>query len=249
MVDLSIAMTNFAIDIMRVGNSDLVHHNVHFRRHLTSSLQTKYDLVIAHRVLCEIGSKESRLELVASLWRRTKRFLILIDSGLYDAFEALMDARDFLLLSGTQLHLEDTISLLEKHNLMTDEIWAILHDKSISDFERYAIISEQVPDEVTLPTALPSAKIYAPCPHDLGCPKLTTNSQCVFPVRWRVIRADGRRSTREISGTETGNFTFVILEKCLRRPEETLARILRGGIGVVDEFALLKAFNIFSCIP
>ncbi|KAK6050757.1 hypothetical protein COOONC_11741 [Cooperia oncophora] len=101
------------MDIMRDQNGNLLHHNLNFRRHVVPSLQTKYDLVIAHRTLCELGSRESRLETIASLWKRTTRFLVLIESGLHSAFEALMEARDFLLLSGVQLHLQDTTTLLE----------------------------------------------------------------------------------------------------------------------------------------
>ncbi|VDM61653.1 unnamed protein product, partial [Angiostrongylus costaricensis] len=184
---------------------NLLPRNINFRRHLPTSVQKKYDLVIAHRTLCEVDSRESRLELVTSLWRRTNRFLVLIDSGLHDAFEALMEARDFLLLSGVQLHLEDTVSLLKV------DIYTVLNDRNISDLERFLIIHDQVPAEIVLPTALPPAKIYAPCPHDLGCPKLMSRSSCTFPVRWRVIRADGKHSSREISGTETRKFSFLLL--------------------------------------
>ncbi|KAK6050756.1 hypothetical protein COOONC_11740 [Cooperia oncophora] len=42
-------------------------------------------------------------------------------------------------------------------------------------------------------------------------------SPCTFPIRWRVIRADGKRSRYEESGTQTGKFSYVILEKeCIR---------------------------------
>ncbi|KAE9421717.1 hypothetical protein Angca_003139, partial [Angiostrongylus cantonensis] len=227
MVDPSVAMTNFAMDIMRDDKGNLLPRNINFRRHLPTSLQTKYDLVIAHRTLCEVDSRKSRLELVTSLWKRTNRFLVLIDSGLHDAFEALMEARDFLLLSGVQLHLEDTVSLLKEHNLMTENIYNVLNDCSITDLERFLIIRDQLPAGIVLPTALPPAKIYAPCPHDLGCPKLISRSSCTFTVRWRVIRADGKHAIREISGTETRKFSFVIIEKCSRLAEESLARILK----------------------
>ncbi|VDO61774.1 unnamed protein product [Heligmosomoides polygyrus] len=195
MVDPSIMLCQLAMDVMRDKNG-VLPSSINCRRHLVPSLQTKYDLVIAHRTLCEIGSQESRLETVASLWKRTKRFLVLIDSGTKDSFDALMEARDFLLISGSQLHLEETSELLK------------------------------VPSEIELPTALPSATVYAPCPHDLGCPKLRI-STCTIPVRWRVIRADGKRSRYERSGTETGNISFVILEKGQRTPDDAVTRILK----------------------
>ncbi|VDO41928.1 unnamed protein product [Haemonchus placei] len=100
-----------------------------------------------------------------------------------------------------------------------------------------------VPPELELPTALPPATVYSPCPHDLGCPKLTSKcvsnlvlnsiavfpssrSPCTFSVRWRVIRADGKRSRHEEGGTEIGKFSFVILEKGMRHSQDTITRIL-----------------------
>ncbi|VDL62500.1 unnamed protein product [Nippostrongylus brasiliensis] len=196
MVDPSPIVTQAAMDIMRDQSGNL-SRAMNFRRHLVPSLRTKYDLVIAHRILCEIGSPESRLDLISSLWKRTNRFLVLIDSGKQDAFEALMEARDFLLMSGHRLHLEDTMALL------------------------------RVPPEIELPTALQSATVYAPCPHDLGCPMLG-RSACTVPLRWRVIRADGKRSRYEQSGTETGKMSFVILEKGSRQGQDTVTRILKA---------------------
>ncbi|CAJ0594211.1 unnamed protein product [Cylicocyclus nassatus] len=226
MVDPSPSITQFAMDIMRGETNDLLFRNVSFRRHLVPSLQTKYDLVIAHRTLCELASQESRLDLVASLWKRTNRFLVLIDSGLRDAYEALIEARDFLLCSGTQLHLDETRSILKEKNLLSDSIESVLRDRSLSDFERFSLVRDMVPADITLPTALEPATVYAPCPHDLGCPKLG-NSVCSFPVRWQVIRADGKRSPREKSGSETGKFSYMILEKGFRQPESIVARILK----------------------
>ncbi|KAK5980628.1 MEthylTransferase Like [Trichostrongylus colubriformis] len=227
MVDPSLALTQLSMDIMRDQNGNLLHHNLNFRRHLVPSLRTKYDLVIAHRTLCELGSRETRLETIASLWKRTNRFLVLIDSGLQSAFEALIEARDFLLLSGTQLHLQETISLLQEHNLMTSEIHSVLHERHVSDFERFTVVRDMVPADMELPTALPPATVYAPCPHDLGCPLLGSKTPCTFPIRWKVIRADGKRSRYEESGTQTGKFSFVILEKSVRPPQDVIARILK----------------------
>ncbi|KHJ92063.1 hypothetical protein OESDEN_08057 [Oesophagostomum dentatum] len=84
----------------------------------------------------------------------------------------------------------------------------------------------QVPSEINLPTALDPATVYAPCPHDLGCPKLGS-SVCTFPIRWRVIRADGKKSPHEKSGSETGKFSFIVLEKGIRHPQANAARLLK----------------------
>ncbi|KAK6050754.1 hypothetical protein COOONC_11738 [Cooperia oncophora] len=179
---------------------------------------------------CGLSNRQAVLDLIANWYTCIQipiLFLVLIESGLHSAFEALMEARDFLLLSGVQLHLQDTTTLLEKHNLMTDEIKHVLRDRHASDLERFTIIRDMVPPELELPTALPPATVYAPCPHDLGCPKLKSNSPCTFPIRWRVIRADGKRSRYEESGTQTGKFSYVILEKGVRPPLDTITRILK----------------------
>ncbi|EPB76882.1 hypothetical protein ANCCEY_04008 [Ancylostoma ceylanicum] len=113
-----------------------------------------------------------------------------------------------------------------ENDLMSDRIDAVLRDRDLSDFERFSLVRDMVPPEIQLPTALDPATVFAPCPHDLGCPKLGL-SACTVPVRWRVIRADGRRSHREKSGSETGKFSFIVLEKALRHPQASAARILQ----------------------
>lgn len=56
-------------------NQALVHQNITFRRHLIPSSAKKFDLVIAHRVLIEIASQSSRIDLLNALWHRTNRFI------------------------------------------------------------------------------------------------------------------------------------------------------------------------------
>lgn len=48
-----------------------VHPNVTFRRFLAPSLSNTFDMIIVHRVLVELASKESRNDLVRDLWNRT----------------------------------------------------------------------------------------------------------------------------------------------------------------------------------
>ena len=83
-----------------------------------------------------------------------------------------------------------------------------------------------MPEDVDIPTVLPTATVVAPCPHDLGCP-LRGKSTCAFSVRWKPIRADGKNGSGKGDGTETGKFTFVILEKGTRRSGEQIDRILK----------------------
>ncbi|GMR51703.1 hypothetical protein PMAYCL1PPCAC_21898, partial [Pristionchus mayeri] len=73
--------SRIAMDIMRKnGSSSFVHNGVQFRKDLVPSLETKYDLVIVHRTMIELASEKERFKLAEELWRRTNRFLILIES-------------------------------------------------------------------------------------------------------------------------------------------------------------------------
>lgn len=231
MVDTSDAMTRFGMDSIRKAGDEqskpFVHDNVVFRRHLMPSLSTTYDLVIAHRILCEIGSVQTRLQLVESLWQRTNRFLVLIESSLTDSFEGILEARDYLLSSGVQIDQEKLQNLLEHKQLMRPEIKHLIGNNQLSDYEKFFLLREIIPEDVEIPTSLPTASVVAPCPHDLGCP-MSYKGSCNFSARYRVVRADGKRSSGEKDGTEVTSFSFVILEKANRKPNRYSERILKN---------------------
>ncbi|CAG8860229.1 Methyltransferase-like protein 17, mitochondrial [Caenorhabditis elegans] len=236
MVDLSDAMMKFSMDSLRNEQSSeasqngrpFVHNNVNFRRHLIPSLNTTYDVVLAHRVLCEIGSSETRLQLIESLWKRTNRFLILIESSQTGAFGGLLEARDFLLTQGTLVDYRKLLKSLEEAVMLSPKVVRIVEDYNLSDYEKYALLMEAVPPGHTVPTMLPTATVLAPCPHDLGCP-LGVHSSCTFNTRFQPIRADGRRSEKESDGTEVSKFTYMILEKSQRKVNnEHTERILKN---------------------
>ncbi|CAD6184357.1 unnamed protein product [Caenorhabditis auriculariae] len=237
LVEISDAMARFSMDTFRKNaeNSDVsdekpnpfVHENIFFRRNLLPSPQSTYDLVIAHRVLCEIGSTEARLKLIESLWQRTDRFLLLVESASMGGFAGILEARDFLLSSGIKIDHDQLQALLEEKRLFSEEVSRVLRNRDLSDYERFVILKDLLPPEIKLPTQLPTASVFAPCPHDLGCP-LSEKSVCSFSTRYQAIRADGRRSDREKGGSEITNFSFVILEKTPHRPNNHAERILRN---------------------
>ncbi|CAI2293303.1 unnamed protein product [Caenorhabditis sp. 36 PRJEB53466] len=234
MVDMSDAMTKFAMDSLRPdpntggpAGRPFVHDNVHFRRHLLPSLNTTYDLVIAHRILCEIGSSETRLQLIESLWKRTNRFLLLIESAQSGAFGGILEARDFLLTQGTTVDYRQLLRTLEEKVTLSPKVVRIVEDFNLSDYEKFVMLKEAVPPGESVPTLLPTATVMAPCPHDLGCP-LNAHSSCTFSTRFQPIRADGRRSEKESDGTEVAKFSFVILEKGERKINEHTNRILKN---------------------
>ncbi|CAI5437646.1 unnamed protein product [Caenorhabditis angaria] len=244
MVDSSDSMTRFAIDtIMNHNNPEDVsftQKNILFRRSLTTSKSTNYDLVIAHRVLCEIGSSESRLEIIEQLWKKTNKYLILVESSQSAAFAAILEAREFLLKAGNCVDFERLLGELQEKNELSQDVIEIVRNSSMSDYEKYELLAEKLCPNIveTIPTLLPKATVFAPCPHDLKCP-LGIMTPCTFMTRFQTIRADGKRSEREKDGTEQSKFTFIIFEKSPRRLDQTSPdRILKnrklGGHATCD---------------
>ncbi|CAL2028598.1 unnamed protein product [Caenorhabditis brenneri] len=235
MVDLSDAIMKFSMDSLRRNQTldvtdngrPFVHDNINFRRHLLPSLNTTYDVVIAHRLLCEIGSSETRLQTIESLWKRADRYLILIESAQSGAFGGILEARDFLLTQGTLVDYRKLIKTLEEKVMLSPKVVRIVEDYNLSDYEKFVLLKEAIPPGETLPTMLPTATVMAPCPHDLGCP-LGVHSACTFTTRYQPIRADGRRSEKETDGTEVSKFTFMILEKGTRKINEHTERIMKN---------------------
>uniref|UniRef100_A0A1I7TBI2 Methyltranfer_dom domain-containing protein n=1 Tax=Caenorhabditis tropicalis TaxID=1561998 RepID=A0A1I7TBI2_9PELO len=232
MVDLSDAAMKFSMDSLRkeqeaVNGRPFVHDNINFRRHLIPSPNTTYDVVIAHRILCEIGSSDTRLQLIESLWKRANRYLILIESSQSGAFGGILEARDYLLTQGTLVDYKRLIKDLEEKVMLSPKVIRIVEDYDLSDYEKFVMLKEAIPPGEELPTMLPTATVMAPCPHDLGCP-LGVHSACTFNTRFQPIRADGRRSEKESDGTEVSKFTFMILEKGTRKINEHTERIMKN---------------------
>lgn len=218
LVDSDPIVSNFAMDIMR--NEDkkdvFVHPNVNFRRTLVPSLQTKYDLVIAHRSLIEFPNAETRMELIKSLWQRTKKYLIFIESHLHDSFDGVIEARDYILNGGKTIDFSKADAILKENGILNYKIQQIIDDNKISDFEKFFIIKAKLPQNVTIPTILEPGHVFAPCPHDKSCPKLELEDvkerSCNFSIKYKDIRADGKK-TKLLNGTGNTSFSFVILQK------------------------------------
>lgn len=180
------------------------------------SLQKKYDLVILHRTLIEIGSHDQRLELISRLWQRTNKYLVIIESDLEDSFAAVIQARNFILTNGVKLDSFALRKLLDENQLLTPEIDEIIKSKQMSYSEKYCLIREQFSNPETLPTFMETGFVFAPCPHDQGCPKIDLplgQRSCKFFAKWGEIRADERTKSRKKDGTGTSAYSYVILEK------------------------------------
>uniref|UniRef100_A0A0K0ECH7 Methyltranfer_dom domain-containing protein n=1 Tax=Strongyloides stercoralis TaxID=6248 RepID=A0A0K0ECH7_STRER len=218
LIDSNPIISNFAMDIMRSGNSKdvFVHPNVNFRRSFVPSLQTKYDLVIAHRSLIEFPNPDTRMELVKSLWERTNKYLIFIDSHMEDSFDAILEARDYIIKGGKTIDYSKFESIINEHGILNNKIHEIMNNNKISDFEKYYLIKSKIPENINLPTILEPGHVFSPCPHDKSCPKQELRESrkysCNFSIKYKDIRADGKK-TKLLNGTGNTSFSYVILQK------------------------------------
>uniref|UniRef100_A0A0R3RZP9 Methyltransferase-like protein 17, mitochondrial n=1 Tax=Elaeophora elaphi TaxID=1147741 RepID=A0A0R3RZP9_9BILA len=234
LVDPNEEITQFCMDVLRSDGENnghpFVHPNVSFRKFLAPSLNNTFDVIIVHRVFAELASEELRTELLTNLWRRTNKYLVLIDGSCKGGYSALMGARDYILMGGCELHREQTRQVLMEAKMLNEEAECILTDQQLSNYMRYNLIKNMLPPNTVLPTRLEPGYVFAPCPHDQGCPKNVKKAKdvCSFSTQWNVLRADGRK---QIFNTETGSFTYVIIAKGARphqKPEGRLLTLKRG---------------------
>ena len=196
---------------------------------MVPSPQKKYDLVILHRTLIEIASHEQRLELISTLWNRTNRFLVIIESELEDSFEAVIQARNFILTNGVKMDSNALKEILIKEGVYNDEVEKIVKDKMMSYSEKFLLLREKLPNPEKLPTFVETGYVFAPCPHDGGCPLLdlpTGKKSCKFFAKWQEFRADGKTKSKNKDGTGLAAFSYCIMEKGLRAPGNTPGRLL-----------------------
>jgi len=234
LMDLNDNMRHFSMDLIRgrnyKGAGEFITKNVFFRRNLFPSKSKTYDLVILHRTFIEISSHEERIDLIEKLWKRTNRYLVIVDSSSLDAFKAMMSARDHILTEGTAFDLESAKEELDKRNLLDDEIIEILADRRLQEFEKFQIAKSKLPSDIKIPTRVDPGFVFAPCPHDQGCPKLgavfNNEQSCKFNVRWKESRADGKTKSIGRDSTLTGSFSYLIMEKGQRPIGELHSRIL-----------------------
>uniref|UniRef100_A0A915MCB4 Uncharacterized protein n=1 Tax=Meloidogyne javanica TaxID=6303 RepID=A0A915MCB4_MELJA len=204
-----------------------------------------YDLVILHRTLIEMPSQEARKELIEKLWKRTKKYLVIVESSMPDAFKALIKIRDFILTAGYDFDLEKTKELLYEYKAIDQDTIEMLSDKNLQTYEKYCRARELLPEDVKIPTLIDPGHVFAPCPHDKRCPKIPKKESCKFSVRWQEFRADHKTTSINKDGTNVGNFSYLILAKGERskEKEEKHPRILkleRGHRCVNCHFDLIK---------
>jgi ribosomal protein RSM22 (predicted rRNA methylase) len=94
----------------------------------------------------------------------------LIEAHTKEHFEAIMYARDFLLINGTKFDTKALKANLIAKGLLTEEIEKMLDNPNASLLEKGRYLKC---NEIDVETAVEQGYVVAPCPHDSGCPMLT----------------------------------------------------------------------------
>lgn len=72
------------------------------------------------------------------------RYLVLIDGSCKGGYNALMEARDYILMGGCELHREQTRQVLMEGKVLNEEAECILTDQQLSNYMRYNLIKNMV---------------------------------------------------------------------------------------------------------
>lgn len=191
-VDTSQEMGEMA-RLLRLGGQTLTGNTVlekesipgvFFRQYLPLSGKVKYDVVVAAYTLGEIPSIRWRKISLASLWRKTKEFLVLVEPGTWSGYHNILEARNFLLNStwADPEYLQDSSEYLQD---FSDE------------------------DETTLQ----GGHIFAPCPHSHQCPLVYgSRVPCHFAQRVQLSFAQKHSVLRQ-SGFHIEKFSYLVLQK------------------------------------
>lgn len=98
MVDSSLPMITLAEQLLTDHETKQRHiPNVHMRQFVSPSPNVKHDLVVSAYTLCEFPDQASRLKILETLWSKTRDMLVLVEDGSPDAFQFMLQARDFII--------------------------------------------------------------------------------------------------------------------------------------------------------
>ncbi|CAH1391093.1 unnamed protein product [Nezara viridula] len=95
-VDSSSHMNSLSEQILKRTEPDIMKR-IFYRQFLPSSSEITSDLVISSYSLLELSSKQNRLDTLINLWKRTGKYLVLIEFGSEGGFKVLNEARTAIL--------------------------------------------------------------------------------------------------------------------------------------------------------
>nr|XP_027198741.1 methyltransferase-like protein 17, mitochondrial [Dermatophagoides pteronyssinus] len=185
-VDMNENMNQLSRELLQRGtlNDEHILDRIFYRQFLPAKHFPSYDLVVSAFSLLEMEDTRNRLYVVENLWQKTSGCLVLIEHGSKAGFQAIMEARNFLLQINRKIQLEQQQSNPPNQ-----------------------------PDRTEIDNRLLSigGSIMAPCPHDLICPRqsiLNKKSYCNFGVHYQPLDY-GQTNPR----IKSEKFTFLIMKK------------------------------------
>ncbi|KAJ8668524.1 hypothetical protein QAD02_010187 [Eretmocerus hayati] len=167
-IDISEKISDLAQKVNKSSPTQV--KGVYYRQYLPVS-NLKSDIVVSAFSLMELPNAKNRLEVLAKLWRKTNKYLVIVEQGSYAGFTLVNEARDFI---------RHVMEKIDKSDYFT----------------------------------------FAPCPHDLPCPKRKGADRipCNFLVQYRPLRLLGSNETKNEL------FSYVVLKKSVRKEEDSWHR-------------------------
>ncbi|XP_071481490.1 ribosome assembly protein METTL17, mitochondrial-like [Diadema antillarum] len=196
LVEVSKSMNQLSEMLLRKeeGKDELHIPNVYFRYFTPVALRTKYSVTLSAYSLLELPSLNDRINTVRNLWRKTSDYMVLIESGNYESYLALMEVRDAILQEECG---EPEGDLREEKST---DLQQPIQDRLIQDEEPVG------------------GHVFAPCPHDMLCPRLQEQrgTPCNFTQTYHPLpQYVGPRA----SGLKTETFCYVVLKKGSRQTD------------------------------
>ncbi|CAH8613457.1 unnamed protein product [Heterobilharzia americana] len=99
LVEPSLHMTRLSEFMFRKHGSAQPSENVFsgvYHRRFLPGRKNQYNLVVCANTLIELPCESARSRVVSSLWEKTTDFLVLIEQGTKSGFQAILEAREFL---------------------------------------------------------------------------------------------------------------------------------------------------------
>lgn len=96
-VDSNLEMNELACNLLKLAKQQFSPETgVYFRQYFPVSVDRTYDIVLSAFTLLELPSFKDRMEIVAQLWSKTEKYLVLIEDGNSAGYQAIMEARNLV---------------------------------------------------------------------------------------------------------------------------------------------------------
>lgn len=191
--DVSDDMNTLARLLLQGGREEeeMCIPGVSFRQFFPPSPKIKYDIVVSAFSLNELPSREERLKVIEALWKKTEKFLVVIENGTNAGFSLVDDTRDFILKLNQTALVEDGF-----------------HEDGFQEdgFQEDGI------------TCQASGHVFSPCPHDKACPRKSREdgTPCNFEVSYEKLS-----QSNDQKEMEKERISYVVLRRGSREDIKT----------------------------